>query len=340
MDEGAGPETSTFARLEQRLLGGPRQLSLPEVAERLGVPTQRVLALWQVFGLPEDADAKVLTEYDAQVLGLLFEHSDRSMLGSDVAAQLVRSVGHLTDRLVVWQLEALVEHLARRYELDDVSARLLLLDRLADAAPVLQEQLVHAWRQQLVAHMGRMAAQVATARGAPDDARLPLTRAVGFADIVSFTARTAGMTAGELADFVQGFEVRTQDVVSRAGARTVKTIGDAVFFVADDARSGGLVALELARTFDAGSPTPVRVGLVWGHVLARFGDVYGTPVNLAARLTAAAEPGAVLTDEVTAALLAAEPGFRLTPLANQDLPGVGEVRPVLVEAAEVSPGRG
>lgn len=331
MDEAASPQSSTLARLERELLGGPRVLTVAQLAARLGVPEERVVAAWQPFGLPEDPDEVVFTERDAEVLATLFEAGDRSMLGPGAASSLVRSVGHLTDRLAVWQIEAIVEHLAERYDLDDATARILLLDRLGEIVPLLETQLVHAWRRQLAGHAARTAAQVATAREVPGHADLPLDRAVGFADIVSFTARTAGLSAEHLADVVVGFEGRARDVVSGAGGRTVKTIGDAVFFVADDARAGATVASALAQAFPRESDTPVRVGVVRGRVLARFGDVFGTPVNLAARLTAEAEPGEVLTDVATAQVLRAEPGFVLTPLRERELAGLGLVSPVRVE---------
>lgn len=327
MDEAAQPETSTFARLELQLLGGPRALSLRELAERLGVPESRLEAFWQPFGLPEDPDDRIFTERDAEVVGRLLAVTDENMVGPAAASSLRRSVAHLTDRLAIWQLEAIVDHMAERYELDDASARLVVLDRLGDLVPLLQDQLIHSWRRQLAGHAALMAMQVMADGGTATSSRLPLGRAVGFADIVSFTARTSGLGADALAEFVQTFETRARDIVTRAGGRTVKTIGDAVFFVADDARRGAAVALDLAEAFPAGGATPVRVGLVWGQVLARFGDVYGTPVNLAARLTAEAAPGEVLVDDGTAAELADGPGLRLTRLGEREIAGVGPVSP-------------
>lgn len=312
------------------MLGGPRVLSLPELAERLGVSEERLAFVWRPFGLPEDRDDKVFTERDAEIVSRLLVVSEENMLGPTASSSLVRSAAHLTDRLAVWQLEALVDHLADRYSLDDVSARMVLLDRLADVVPLLEDQLVHSWRRQLVAHATLIATQLH--EGGPPT-RLPLARAVGFADIVSFTARTAGLSAEGLADFVQEFETRARDVVTRAGGRTVKTIGDAVFFVADEPVRGAAVALDLAAAFPVGGATPVRVGLVWGQVLARFGDVYGTPVNLAARLTAEAAPGEVLVDDATAATLAADPGLRVTALGERELGGLGPVTPSRLERA-------
>ena len=47
----------------------------------------------------------------------------------------------------------------------------------------------------------------------------------------------------------------------------------------------------------------VRVGLASGAVVMRLGDVFGPPVNMAARLTAVARRNRVIIDEATAALL-------------------------------------
>lgn len=333
MDERAVPELAAFARLEDVILGGPRVLSLADLAERLGVPEVRVRRMWDAFGLAEDSDEKTFTEWDARVLEQLFSVADGYEVAPAVASSLVRSAAHLTDRLAIWQLEALVEHVSEREGLDDVDARARLLEVLPDVVPVLEAQVVHAWRRQLAGQAAIMALQVANQRRDGTSPRLPLTRAVGFADIVSFTARTSGMSAEELAEYVQAFDARARDVVSRAGGRTVKTIGDAIFFVAPDVRHGAAVGLALAEAFPADGSTSVRVGVVWGEVLARFGDVYGPPVNIAARLTAEAEPGEVLVDEETARLLADEPGLRLTRLGAREIAGVGPLTPSRVERA-------
>jgi adenylate cyclase len=60
------------------------------------------------------------------------------------------------------------------------------------------------------------------------------------------------------------------------------------------------------------------VGIASGEVVARGGDVFGPPVNLAARLVATAAPGEILLDGVTAAALPADiaterRGARLLP---------------------------
>ncbi|WP_225753880.1 adenylate/guanylate cyclase domain-containing protein [Actinotalea sp. Marseille-Q4924] len=338
-ERGDGPEASTdadstVARLEDQLLGGPRTLSLSDVAASAGAGIEDVRLFWHALGLPTLEDGAVAyTEADAEAVRLLHRASQTYDVSDRTAVSLVRSIGHTTDRLVLWQVEALTEHLAQRHDLDDVTARLLVLDRLSEIAPLLEHQLVHAWRRQLAALAARIAAEFGSARGRPsgDDDELPLARAVGFADMVSFTKRTARLGAHELADFVQHFETGARDVVTNNGGRVVKTIGDAVLFVADDVRAGAEIALGLADRFHAGAPTPVRVSCVWGRVLSRFGDVFGPTVNVAARLTEEAEPGTVLLDPGTAAEVRALGGYHLVELTDREIEGIGPLRPVRLE---------
>jgi len=326
---------STMAELDEALLGGPRTHSERELADRSGVPLEHVHDFWRTLGLPvADPDARQYTDADVEALHRLADLTGIDGLAWRTAASLTRATGHSADRLALWHVEALVEDFADRFDLDDVSARLVVLDQLAELAPVLEAQLVHAWRRQLAAVAGRIGAEFAEAH-APDQMdryALPLARAVGFADMVAFTRLTAGMDYTELAGFVQRFENAARDVVTAEGGRVVKTIGDAVLFVADDALAGARIATGLAQGGALGdsAPVEVRVSVVWGRVLSRFGDVFGPPVNLAARLSAAAEPGTVLTDPATAELLTAAPGMGLVAQEAVELVGFGSVAPYLV----------
>jgi adenylate cyclase len=67
-----------------------------------------------------------------------------------------------------------------------------------------------------------------------------------------------------------------------------------------------------------------RSGIASGRVVARNGDYFGPPVNLAARLTEVAEPGQILTDETTARIL----GDRARPDGTRNLRGLDDPQPV------------
>ncbi|MFC8192106.1 adenylate cyclase regulatory domain-containing protein [Cellulomonas sp. NPDC057328] len=343
---GDAPRQGTTGELDDLLLGGPRTMTARDLAERYGIEIDLVRTFWRTLGLPAGADDEPLfTERDAEAIRLAGSLLRTHGLALPTVVTVVRALGHTSDRLALWQVEALVEDMAARYALDDTSARLLVLDRLKDLAPVLEQQLLHSYRRQLAAVADRYAAEFGEMREqAGETGRLPLARAVGFADMVSFTRRTAGLGSTDLSHFVQRFEAAARDVVVGAGGRVVKTIGDAVLFIADTPGVGARVALGLADAFGtsldvdaergvgglaegARGVTPVRVGLVWGRVLSRFGDVFGPVVNLAARLTDVADPSSVLVDAGTAAVLGGDPRFALEKLPVRDLAGIGEITP-------------
>ncbi|NMR19927.1 adenylate/guanylate cyclase domain-containing protein [Cellulomonas fimi] len=355
-----GPDhaRSTAEELDAALLGGDRSLSLRDLAARAGddVSLEDVALFWSTLGLPQpDVEEQVFTQADLDAVTRITGLVRSGQIERRTAITLTRALGHTSERLVLWQVEALVEDVASRHALDDTSARLVVLDRLDEYGPLLEAQLVHAWRRHLAAMAGRIAGEFGSARAdeLPDPTALPLARTVGFADMVSFTRRTAGLGPTDLSAFVQRFETAARDVVTAAGGRVVKTIGDAVLFVADDVVTGADVALGLARVLGeeldveaeravgglaegARGVTPVRVGFVQGRVLSRFGDVFGPSVNVAARLTDIAEPSTVLTDPQTATLLRGDPRYVLEPQPSRELAGLGSVAPVRVRAAATS----
>jgi adenylate cyclase len=77
--------------------------------------------------------------------------------------------------------------------------------------------------------------------------------------------------------------------------RLVKLIGDAVMLVSPKPEPMIDVALRLVESAaaDEGFP-PLRVGIACGQAVHRWGDWFGTPVNLASRLTTRARPSTVL----------------------------------------------
>jgi adenylate cyclase len=165
---------------------------------------------------------------------------------------------------------------------------------------------------------------------------------VGFADLSGFTALSQEMDVRELAAMIDRFNAVTADVVAQAGGRVIKTIGDEVMFATHEPSSAGSLAVTLIDAVSGvdGLP-PLKVGLASGIVIAREGDLFGAPVNLANRLVTIAKPESILVDEATRDALVDDGRFTFTSLGRRYLKGFGHVRSFRLRAAgaEAGPGR-
>ena len=88
--------------------------------------------------------------------------------------------------------------------------------------------------------------------------------AVGFADLVGSTEALRAGSVATMARMVREFEGMVWDLVTVAGGRVVKLIGDEAMFVVEDPVRACAVGLDLIDT----SPQPIRVGLAHGTVAA------------------------------------------------------------------------
>ncbi|MDR0594215.1 MAG: adenylate/guanylate cyclase domain-containing protein [Bifidobacteriaceae bacterium] len=325
-------EYSTAEDRADTIAGAPRTLTVAEVQAVTGFDRDTIAAFWRSMGLampPDEVRAMTAKDVDAMIAG--YEVVAYGVLGQQTETQLLRAVSHTTERLAWWQFESLVDDAAARYSLDAESARMVVLDKIADMADIFEEQMMYAWRTHLariIRGVGQTVSQIGPRDSAPAPEALPLERAVGFADLVGYTAISARMDAAELDLLVQAFMRGCRDIVSRGGGRVVKELGDGIMFVTDEPVRAALIALDLAEQIGRDNTTPpARVGLVWGRVLGRFGDVFGPSVNLASRLTGLAAPGQVLVDSATAAVLADQPGLTLEPQGATAVPGLGQIHP-------------
>lgn len=326
--------------LEAQLLGGERSLRRREVAAAAGVSLLSARKIWRALGFPNlGDDDKAFTPSDERALSNIIDLVRAGKLTEDAAISLSRSVGQMTDRIVVWQVEAMIEDMVAQRGLTDAQARQELVTALPELVEPLQEMLTYAWRRQFAAGVQRMAvraqsgleASEAGRDGDEDDAPLPLALAVGFADLVSYTSLSRRMNEKTLAQLVQRFENKCAEIISVGGGRLIKTIGDEVLYTAETPVAGAEISLALAQAFTEDEVLPqARVSMVWGRILSRLGDIYGPTVNLAARLTALAEPGTVLVDGVTMAALKKDERFIFTPLPSQNVRGFGDVEPILL----------
>src|SRR4051794_16825808 len=149
-----------------------------------------------------------------------------------------------------------------------------------------------------------------------------------FTDLVGFTALAASQGDDRAADVALEFYDRVRPLLVHHSAEEIKAIGAALMLRCDEPGAGVRLGLEIVAVLEAveGFP-PVRVGIYTGPAVSRAGDWYGTTVNVAARLCAAAAGGEVLVGEATAEsagrLEGAAPGARRLPRLKNGAEPIG-----------------
>lgn len=324
--------------LERTLLGGNRSMTRREAAEAADVSQLGARKMWRALGLPNLAEDDVFfTPFDSEALRTISSIVDNENITEDGALSIVRSVGQMTDRMVAWQIEAIVEDMVAHQGVSDETARRTLLTVLPQLIDQLDDLIHYGFRRQLNSAVIRLALKAEKPTGAedpdePEDHRsLPLVRGIGFADLVSYTSLSRQMNESTLASLVQHFEQRCAEIVAVGGGRIIKTVGDEILFLTESPEAGARISLALSRIIEEDPELPeARVAFVWGRILPRLGDVYGPTVNLASRLVALAEPGVVLTDASTARVLDGDERFVLEAQSVRNVRGFGDVQPVAV----------
>lgn len=278
-------------------------MTMRELAEEAECSLEFANHFWLATGFPQaNPDEVMFTDLDLKALRTWLKLVESGQISKSTSQTLMRAQSHLNDRLVLWQLEALVMEYQKKYDLDDTSARLVALDKIEQYLDLLESQVRYAWRRQFSALLLNTNKEVGLKRREKDDpSAYPLQRAMGFVDMVSFTRRSGTMTAHALANLVQTFDEVSRMVITSRGGRVVKTIGDAVLFVANEVLvAADIVCALLEQLQSQTDMLPVRASLVHGGVVSRAGDIFGPPVNLASRLADVSNPGSILIDHQTA----------------------------------------
>jgi adenylate cyclase len=138
--------------------------------------------------------------------------------------------------------------------------------------------------------------------------RLPGARdvTVAFADVVGFTELGEQLAPYDLERLARRLADAAREAASTP-VRFVKSVGDAVMLVSPEPMPLLLAMLNLVELAPANDLPPLRIGVASGSAVTRAGDWFGSPVNLASRVTAAARPGTVLVADSTRALIDDDP---------------------------------
>lgn len=273
---------------------------------------------WRALGFPDPGpDDRIFSDFDVEMLKLVDQLVGLGLIDHEEALQMTRVIGSSMARIASAQIDAIESRIDEPTFQDGTEPGVLRARFLVPAMPRILE---YTWKRHLqVAARRRMVREATAAEGNH-------AQAVGFADLVGFTALSQQLSDHELAMIVDRFEGTAYDIVGSLGGRVIKMIGDEVMFAVDDAANGLEIALTLAEAYhDDESLSDVRVGLAYGPVLEREGDLFGPTVNLASRIVSIAYAASVVVSSEIHDALDEGDGLRWKSLRTRQLKDIGRV---------------
>ncbi|MFN3587466.1 MAG: adenylate/guanylate cyclase domain-containing protein, partial [Moraxellaceae bacterium] len=134
--------------------------------------------------------------------------------------------------------------------------------------------------------------------------------AILFADVAGSTRLYEKIGDRAAREAISGVLGRMTAIAEHHSGVLVKTIGDEILCRFPDAERAVSAAIAMQETLCNDSASPVRLqmrmGLHWGPVILEQGDVFGDAVNVAARMSAVARAGQIITTRDTVLALPPE----------------------------------
>jgi adenylate cyclase len=306
-------------------------VSARQICESSGIELEVLQKLQRAIGLPriDDPDAAVLPRADAEAAARAKFFLDMGVDCDETAAVmrvLIDGLGQAAAMMREAALKTLLRPGATEIELSQASEELALRS-VPQLGPMMEDLLLFQLRHSLEAE-----AVTAAERAA---GLLPGARSVtvGFADVAGFTKLGEALPPEELEHIASRLAELAHEV-AQPPVRYVKSIGDAVMLVSPEPAAILSAMLELAENAAENGLPRLRIGLAAGCAVTRGGDWFGSPVNVASRVTGVARPGTVLVTESGRDAVGSAAGFYWSPAGARHLKGVpGEVKLFRVQRA-------
>jgi adenylate cyclase len=300
------------------------RLSARQVCEATGLDLELLQRLRGAVGLPriEDPDAAVLPRVDGEAVAYAKVFLDMGVDPDETVAVmrvLIEGLQHAAAMMRQAAFKTLLRPGASEIELAEASEA-LAQQAVPQVGPMVQALLLlelrHTFETEAVNAAERAAGTLPGARKV----------AVAFADLAGFTRlgealppKDLELVASRLADLARDVAV--------APVRFVKTIGDAVMLLCADPVPLLNAVIDLVAVAAKEGLPRLRVGVASGDAVSRAGDWFGSPVNVASRVTGAARAGTVLVAESAREAIGNAEGFDWAFAGSRHLKGIsGEVK--------------
>jgi len=239
----------------------------------------------------------------------------------------------VTDLLPCVRSPTLVLH-RRQVSLFDIGVARQLASHIPDARLLIQQgDILSPW----LGDMEAVASAIDEFLGEGEEARAPAPAPGGlvtilFTDIEGSTTLTQRLGDAKAQELLRTHNAIVRDALKAHGGSKIKHTGDGIMasFPLASSALGSAIAIQRAVAAQVREhpemPLRVRIGLNAGEPVAEDEDLFGTAVQLAARICAHAEPGQILVPTVVRELAAGK-GFLLADLGQIVLRGFeGPVR--------------
>ncbi len=278
----------------ERVIGGPERYTAAEIARLSDLPLDFLLASRRAMGLPTpEPDEAAFTDNDLDAARRASVARAAGIADADLM-ELLRVLGRGLAQAAE-TMRALPIKLVSRPGMSEQELALAYGRAVAELYPLVDPLLSN----MLAAHLRNSTASEVISAIEASGGGLPGSRQVSvcFADLVGFTRLGEEVAPDELGRLAAHLEELASDVATTP-VRLVKTNGDAAMLAAPTAEPLLDAALELIAAAEReGSEFPqLRAGAASGMALPRAGDWFGTPVNLASRITSVARPGSLLIE--------------------------------------------
>ena len=297
-----------------------------EFCTQRGIELSTVQRLHDALGFTPPAPSDHVREDDLVVIEL-FQQWLAVGAEEDATLRLLRTYADALRRLTQAEAdlyEAQVEEPLRRagateHDLLNQSGAVGL-----HLVPLLQQTLVavyrrhrqHVWLDHSIGHLER----ILEAKGLYQ--RLEAPPCVCFVDLTGFTRLTEEQGDAAAAEFAGRLAALVEGVSRRQGGRPVRWLGDGGMLVFREPTAAVAAATDMVAEAERRGLPPTHIGIHAGPVVFQDGDIYGSTVNIAARLSARAGPGEVLVSRPVADRIP-QPG-RLELVGAVELKGVAQ----------------
>lgn len=281
--------------VERALAPSDRRYTFDDLVEESGLEPDFLAGLIRSLGLPLPLDdAATYQQHDLEAAQSVAAFREAGIPDEGIF-EIARVLGNSLAQIVAASRGVVARSMVREGDSEfDLSMR------LAETARKLNPELEKVVSRMIRAHQVAQIRQEAVDLAGMAAGNLPgaVEVSVCFADLAGFTRLGEHVAADELGGVAGRLTALASDVAT-APVRLVKMIGDAAMLVSTEPEPLLRAALDLVAAADAeGEDFPqLRGGIALGEALARAGDWFGRPVNLASRITDKARPGSVVTTE-------------------------------------------